>query len=292
MKNTLVLLAASALLFSCKKDSDSNPSPSPGPINSVCVLTEDRDSVGNKLNASYEYDASRRISKIKNYSSNGNLSGYSTLSYNGSTVILQGYNSDNTLDGTPTTVLLNSSGYAIDQKQTRPDTVDGVVGVAKDTVLLSYNSTGQMSNYSSHSWTRNSAGDIIGNSSYSITWEYSSGRVSKSTNTITQNRGTSNYSGSSTTTYTYGSNSPTVTSNPVVGLISISGSTLFGKLMSDKIPEKADISSTSSGQTTTYSSVFSTTIDSKGNPTKIRTFSDYGGGFTDLRTSLYTYSCP
>jgi len=288
MKNTLLVLTASALLFSCKKDSDSNPSPSP--TNSACVLTEVRDSVGNKLEASYEYDASRRISKIKNYSSNGNLSGYSTLSYNGSTVTVQDYNSDNTLDGTPTTVLLNSSGYAIDQKQTRPDTIDGVAGIAKDTVQLSYNSTGQMSNYSSHSWTRNSAGDIIGNTSYSFTWEYSSGRVSKYTNTYTQNRGTSNYSSSSTSTYTYGSNSPTVTSNPVVGIISIAGSTLFGKLMSDKIPEK--VSSTYSDQTTNSSTIYTATIDSKGNPTRIRTFSDYGGGFTDLRTSLYTYSCP
>ena len=255
-------------------------------------MTEERDSVGNKFENSYEYDASRRISKIKSYRSDGTLSGYSTLSYNGSTVTIQDFNLDNTLDGTPTTVLLNSSGYAIDQKQTRPDTIGGVAGIAKDTVQLSYNSTGQMSNYSSQSWTRNSAGDIIGNNSYSIAWEYSSGRVSKSTITYTQNRGASNYSGSSTSTYTYGSNSPTVTSNPVVGIISIAGSTLFGKLMSDKIPLKADISSTSAGQTTNSSVIYTATVDSKGNPTRIRTFSDYGGGFTDLRTSLYTYSCP
>lgn len=289
MKNTLLLLTASAVLFSCKKDSDSNPSPSPSPTNSACVLTEGRDSVGNKLENSYEYDASRRISKIKNYS-NGSLSGYSTWTYNGSTVTVQDYNSDNTLDGTPSTVLLNSSGYVIDQKQTKPDTIDGVAGIAKDTLQLSYNSTGQMSNFSSHSWTRNSVGDIIGNTSYSIAWEYSSGRVSKSTITYTQNRGASNNSSSSTSTYTYGSNSPTVTSNPVVGIISIAGSTLFGKLMSDKIPEKVDNSS--AGQTTNNSSIFTATVDSKGNPTKIRTFSDYGGGFTNTSTRLYTYSCP
>ena len=290
MKNTLLLLTASALLFSCKKDSDSNPSPSP--TNSACVLTEDRDSVGNKLENSYEFDASRRISKIKNYSSNGTLSGYSTLSYNGSTVTVQEFHPDNTLDGTPTTVLLNSSGYAVDQKQTRPDTIDGVIGIAKDTVQVSYTSTGQMSNYSSRSWTRNSSGDIIGNTSYSLVWEYSSGRVSKSTNNYSQNRGTSNYSGSSTSTFTYDNNSPTVTSNPVVGIVSFAGSTLFGKLMSDKIPSKADISTTFSGQTTNSSAIFTATVDSKGNPTKIRTFSDYGGGFTNSSTRLYSYNCP
>ena len=289
MKNTLLLLAASALLFSCKKDSDSNPSPSP--TNSACLLTEERDSVGNKLENSYEFDSNRRISKIKSYS-DGNLSLYTTLSYNGSTVTVQEFNSDNTVDGSPITLLLNSSGYAIDQKQTRPDTIDGVIGIAKDTVQISYNSTGQMSSFSSHSWTRNSAGDIIGNTSYSIAWEYSSGRVSKSTNNYSQNRGTSNYSQSSTSNYTYGSNSPTVTSNPVVGFFSVGGSTLFGKLMSDKIPEKADISSTYTGQTTNSSAIFTATVDSKGNPTKIRTFSDYGGGFTNSSTRLYSYNCP
>lgn len=177
-------------------------------------------------------------------------------------------------------------------RQTNPDTIEGVAGTAKDIVLITYNVSGQMSNYSSQSWTRNSAGNIIGNSSYFISWEYTSGRASKSTNSNSTNRGSINESGSSTTTYTYGSNSPTVTSNPVVGFITIAGSSLFGKLISDKIPERANISANYSGQTLNYSSIYTTSVDSKGNPTKIRTFTDYGGGFPNSSTSLYSYSCP
>jgi len=62
--------------------------------------------------------------------------------------------------------------------------------------------------------------------------------------------------------------------------------------MSDKIPEKADISTIYAGQTINSSAIYSATVDSKGNPTKIRTYSDFGGGFSNASTSLYTYNCP
>lgn len=290
MKKLLWLLAAPLLITSCKKDSDSSPAPGPGNTSS-CVVTEERDSVGNKLNTSYEYDANRRL--IKEYSySNGVKSGYSTFTYNGSSLTIQEYKMDNSADGSPALATLNSSGYLADVKGTRPDTVNGTPGISKDTSVFTYNGSGQMASYSIRSWTRSSAGDLLSRYSMSISYEYNSGRMFKTTNSYSQTTGNTTESNSTITTYTYNESSPIVQINPAVDFFSIAGSSLFGKLKADRIPTKADATYTVDGQNTTVTTTYASTVDSKGNPTKIRTFTDYGGGFGFGQTTLYAYNCP
>ena len=85
---------------------------------------------------------------------------------------------------------------------------------------------------------------------------------------------------------------PIVTSNPVISSFIITGSDLFGKLMSNRIPVKADGTFTSDGQSSTSQKTFTASVDAKGNPTKIRTYYNLGGGFGFTTTDLYSYLCP
>jgi hypothetical protein len=291
MKKILILLAAPVLISSCKKDDDAT-SPGNNTTNSTsCLITEERDSTGNKLETTYEYDASKRLIKMTQYT-DGVISGYNTFTYNGSTISVQDFKADNTADGAQGTILLNSSGYIIEQRQSKLDTVDGVPGTTLDTVRISYNAAGQMSSMDTRSWTRSAGGNLLKNSSMSMAYEFSGGRQSKATNNFSSSEGGTTQTSSSVTTYTYDNASPVVTSNPVIGFLTIAGSSLFGKLGSDRIPSRSDVVSTINGQSYNSYSTYNAVIDSKGNPTKIRTFTDYGGIFNDSNTTLYSYSCP
>jgi aconitate hydratase len=64
-----------------------------------------------------------------------------------------------------------------------------------------------------------------------------------------------------TTTYTYNSSSPTVNSNPVIGFFSVGGSTLFGKIMSDKIPASSETSTNFGATTYTSTSTYTAVVD-------------------------------
>lgn len=275
-----LLLAAPLVLASCKKESDSNPSPVPG--SSACVITEERDSANNALTSSYEYDASRRVIKQFNYS-NGVKSDYSTFTYSGSTITIQQYSMNNTVDGNPLIATLSSAGYVSTLISVGPDTVDNIPGISRDTINFSYNSSGQMLSYNNRYWFRDLSNNIISQYSNSLTFEYASGRVSKQINTFSG----PGFTSTSTDVLTYDENSPLVTSNPVVGLFALAGSELFGKLQSNRIPVKIETSSEQGGQTNTKTITYA--VDSKGNPTKIRIVSS---GSPIAVTSLYNYNCP
>lgn len=290
MKKLFWLLAAPVLLVSsCKKDSDNTPTPNPG--SSACILTEERDSVGNKLSSSYEYDANRRITK-QFYYSNGVKSGYSTFTFSGNTLSLQDYRMDNSADGSPAIATLNSSGNITSLISTSPDTVDGTPGISKDTTSLTYNSTGQLSGYTSRSWTRDGSNNVLSRNTMTFTFEYTAGRVSKQTNNFSSTRGTSTENSLSVETFTYDNASPVVTSNPAVSFFSLPGSDLFGKIQSDRIPVKSETTYTDESGSSTGSKTFSAIVDSKGNPTKIRIYQDIGGGWSSSYTTLYSYNCP
>jgi hypothetical protein len=291
MKNLLWLLAAPILITSCKKDSDSNPTPTPNPGSSACLLEEERDSVGNKLTTSYEYDANRRLIKQFSYRE-GVKSGYANFTYSGSTLTIQDYKMDNSADGSPSIGSLNSSGYLTDLKSSRPDTVNGTPGIAKDTTTFTYNGSGQMTSYSIRSWTRTSSGTFLARYSMMLSYEYNSGRAFKTSNSFSETKGSVTQSSSSVTTYTFNESSPVVQSNPVIDLFSLSGTNLFGKLKADRIPVKADVTYELDGQTSTSTTTYNSVVDSKGNPTKIRSFTDFGGGFGFGQTDLYSYKCP
>lgn len=275
-----LLLAAPLFLWSCKKDSDSNPSPSTA--SNACVRIEERDSASNFLTDSYEYDASRRIIKQFNYS-DGVKSGYSTFSYSGNTITIQRFNMNNSPDGNPSVATLNSSGYISGAVGFDPDTVDNIPGISRDTTLLSYNSSGQMLSYSSRNWFRDESNEVISQYNLTQTFEYASGRVSKQTTVFTIN----GFNSTSVQVYTYDDNSPIVTSNPIVSLFSIAGSELFGKLQSNRIPVKVETTNDSGGQPVI--TTIAATVDTKGNPTKIRTVSGNAGS---AYTLLYGYNCP
>ena len=116
--------------------------------------------------------------------------------------------------------------------------------------------------------------------------------LSKINSVVTRQNNPSYYE-TSTTNYVYNENSPIVTSNPNLGFFSVAGNSWFGKLLSDKIPVSATYtySYTAGGSGSTQNYSYYSTVDSKGNPTKIRTFYDYGGGFSEY-TNLYNYDCP
>ncbi len=290
MKKLLILLAAPLMLASCKKDSESTPGPTTpgGNSGTSCYLTEEKDSTNNEIDNTYEYDASKRISKILSYE-NGTISSYSTLSYNGNIVTIQDFKANNTADGSPYIILLNSSGYYAEQRRIHPDTTsDGIPGTASDTTLIGYNAAGQQSSFTIRSWTRNASDSIIAYSSNSTTYEFSDGRVSKSNFSFSNNKG-ENFN--STTTYTYSSSSPAVKSNPVIGFFSVGGSTLLGKIMSDKIPASSVTTTNFGASTYTSTSTYTAVVDAKGYPTKIRSASSRQFS-NDVNTTLYTYNCP
>jgi hypothetical protein len=199
---------------------------------------------------------------------------------------------DNSADGSPAIAALNSSGYITSLISTSPDTVDGTPGISKDTTFLTYNSAGQMSGYSIKSWTRDGSNNLLSRYTLTFTFDYASGRVSKLTNSFSSTTGTSTENSSSVETFTYDNASPLVTSNPAVGFFFLPGSGLFGKLQSDRIPVNSETTYTSESGTSTSSKNISATVDSKGNPTKIRIYQDFGGGFGFSNTTLYSYNCP
>lgn len=277
MKKNFIFLTLAVLGWSCKKDSDSNPNPTP--TSSACLLTEIRDSVGNELSQSFEYDASRKISKQSFYT-NGNKTGYATFTFSGSTMTIQNYKLNNTIDGSPAIATLNSSGNITKIIfGSRPDTVNGTPGTAKDTSDYTYNNSSQLFKMSIRSWIRDASGNILSSYSSSSEYEYSNGQVTKETNKYESSFGNN----TNTTTYTYNNSSPVVTSNPVIDDYGLPGTELFGKLMSNRIPVKSETSTGTSTFTTTYNA----TVDAKGNPTKLREASEF---FTN--TSLYNYNCP
>ena len=280
MKKLIWLFAAPILFASCKKDSDSNPTPAP--TSNACTISEERDSVGNKLTSSYEFDASKRLIKEFSYT-NGVKSGYTTFTYSGSTVSIQYFNMNNQADGSPAIATLNSSGYITRLISSGPDTIENTPGISKDTSNLSYNSAGQLETFNSRNWTRDASNNIIGQNSLNYQYEYSSGRASKVTNTFSSGGSSS----STVQTYIYDNSSPLVTSNPVVSFFSFAGTAIFGKLQSDRIPVKIELTSSTGEPIST--SIITATVDAKGNPTKIRTaFGGFGGSYT----TLYSYSCP
>jgi len=275
MKKNYIFLALAVLGWSCKKDSESNPNPTP---TSSCLLTEVRDSVGNTLANSYEYDASRRVSKL--YSYNGGLkSGYSTFTYSATAITRQEFRMDNSSQGS-SLATLNSSGYISLNIGISSDSIDNEPVTTKDTSNFTYNSSGQLSGYSIKAWSRNAAGDIKSQFTQTLTNEYTSGRVSKSTTSLNVG-GANPYTLTFTEVFTYDPASPSVKYNPLLGFNEESGE-FFGKISSDKLPSKIETTSDFGTSIQTITA----TVDAKGNPTKIRVAG------IDVTTSLYTYNCP
>lgn len=282
MKKLLWFFAAPILISACKKDSDSTPTTG----SSACLITEERDSADNKLTTSYEYDVSRRVSKINNFFG-GQLRGYTTCAYSGNTIELKQFDGTGQETGTGTGVL-NSKGFITFSKGSRQESNNGVPQIVQDSILITYNDAGQMLRYTGYYSTLNngivSKGDIR-----TTTYEYAGGRLVKENSSVV-NWSNSTLFESRSATYTYDDNSPVVTSNPFLGQ---SGITLFGKPASDKIPVKA-VSTYAypvSGGSFTSTALFSATVDSKGNPTRIRV-NDDASGTPVSSTYFYSYNCP
>jgi len=280
VKKIIWLLAAPILIASCKKDSDNNPIPTMP----ACVATEVRDSIGNKMTASYEYDANRRITKMYDFDYlSGTKTGYSTFAYSGNRLTITGYKMDNSPDGRLSNATLNASGFVSRSTGIGPDTSNGIPGSAKDTTEITYNSNGQLLTSNLRRWMRDANGNFIYRFFLTQSYEYTNDRVSKEFETISQSNSTGYQSTrTDTTVYTYDSSSPVVTSNPVVMGATALG--LVGKLMANRIPVKSEGSSSKA--------TYTATIDSKGNPTKIRSTYDYGNGNGGSYTNIYSYNCP
>ena len=292
MKKILIFTTACISFCACKKDSDSNSNPSPAPVSNSCLLTEVRDSSGNRVTSSYEYNANRKLLKENKYS-NGVLSGYSTYSYNGNTLTIQDYKTNNQADGSPAIGILNASGYLTSLVSSGPDTIEGTPGIAKDTGSFNYNSSGQMQSYTLRSWTRDAGNTVLNWFSITVNFEYNAGRATKITSSFNSTRGSLTENSSSVDVYTYNENSPIVKSNPAIGFFFLAGTELLGKPVSDRIPVKSDETYTDiEGNSSNGIKTFSAIIDSKGYPTKIRTRSDLGGGSFFSTTTQYTYTCP
>jgi hypothetical protein len=281
MKNLIWLFAATVLITSCKKESDNNPSPAPSL--SACAVTEIRDSVGNKLESSYEYDANRRITKMY-YTDffNGTIV-YNTFAYSGNSLTITGYKMDNSPDGRIGNATLNTSGFVSRVTETKLDTSNGIPRISKDTSEYTYNSNGQLLTENFRNWIRDANGNFIFRYFRTNSYEYTNGRVSKEFETTSElvKDGYQN-SRKDTTMYTYDDSSPVVTNNPVVLKETLLG--LLGKLMANRIPVKSESSNTKA--------FYTATIDSKGNPTKIRTKYVNGNGIIDSYTKVYSNYCP
>ncbi len=251
-----------------------------------------RDSADNNLEASYEYDASRRVSKFSIFSG-GQLSRYLTFTYSGNTVEIKQFDGSGLEIGTGTGAL-NAKGYLAYSKGNFQESNDGVPVIRQDSILISYNDAGQMLRYTGYYSTLNngsvSKGDIRTN-----TYEYSNGRLAKkNVSVVFWSNGT--LFDSTSTSYTYDDNSPLVTSNPHLGLglYQVAGISLLGKPASDKIPVKAvetSFNPVGGFQGSLITTYFSATVDSKGNPTRIRVTDDASGSPVS-RTSNYSYNCP
>jgi hypothetical protein len=282
MKKHIWLVAFPVLIISCKKESENNPSPTPSLP--ACVVTEVRDSVGNKMTASYEYDVNRRITKMYDFDySNGTKTGYSTFAFSGNRLTITGYKMDNSPNGSLWLATLNASGSISSYTRVRPDTSNGIIGTVKDTTVFTYNSNGQMLTNNQRGWKRDANGNFISLFFLTQICEYLNERVSKAIFIVSQSNSNGyQYSSNDTTMYTYDNSSSEVTTNPIIFGETTIG--LFGKLVSNRIPVKSE----SSNSKATYTA----TIDSKGNPTKIRSTYDYGNGFIQSYTKVYSNYCP
>jgi hypothetical protein len=96
--------------------------------------------------------------------------------------------------------------------------------------------------------------------------------------------------------YTYDETSPTVKSaNPVFSEDGSGNGYFYGRIKSDKIPEKKVTTRSSSGSPipSVYTTTYTAVVDAKGNPTKVRTVTTYSDGTSPfIRTKYYTYNCP
>jgi len=286
MKKLLWLIAAPVLITACKKDNDN--SPAPDTVVKTCQLVEIQDSITKDLKTSYEYDASRRVSKISSFSS-GQLRRYQTYTYSGNKIELRQFDGSDLEIGTGTGEL-NPEGFLTKFKGRRQVSNDVVTETIQDSTLITYNNAGQMlSSTGYYSKINNGIGsklDIRTN-----TFEYSNGRLAKENVSVVLWNSFTLFD-SLSTSYTYDNNSPLITSNPYLG--SAGGISLTGKLASDKMPVKAvetrfnSATGLPGNSSTTY---FSATVDPKGNPTRIRISYEENGSLVS-ETLLYNYNCP
>jgi hypothetical protein len=288
MKKLLWLFVVPILMTSCKKDSDDAVVPAASI--KTCTLIETRDSLSNNQSSGFEYDASGRISKIINFDSyNGLLLGYRTLSYNGNNNQIKTFNAAGTETGSGYFVL-NSNGYMTLSRGSRKDTLNGIPVINQDSIIITYNQSGQMLTYTGHYWSTFENDSSGGMDIRKTSHEYASGRLSKQ-NLEVYITGQTQLFEEASTSYFYDNNSPTVTSNPAFNFSSGPGVFILGKIQSDKIPVRAEVTSSWQGQTSSYTNTFYATVDEKGNPVRFRMISDNGGIFP-ARTTLYSYSCP
>jgi len=280
-------LATPLLITACKKDSDKQAVPEPEI--KTCTLTEMRDSLSNKRTQTFEYDASGRLSKISRYNIvTDSLVEYRTFTYNGNTCLLKNYDAKGVESGTGS-LFLNSNGFVTLNRASRKDIINGTIpAMRQDSVVITYNQSGQMLTYTGHYWSTFPNDSIGKRDVRSTVYEYTNGRLSRINLEVTSDGQPFQ---TEITTYLYNNDSPLVSSNPSFNFFSAPGVTLFGKPFSDKIPASAAISSTFMGQTSNSSKTFSATVDAKGNPVRFRVSSDNGGSAAS-NTTLYSYNCP
>jgi len=298
MKKIFPIFVLGLIGIACSKKESTDPANNVSG-NSGCVVAEITDSASNKKSSSFTIDANRRITKVQNYK-DGVPDDYTTFSYSNGTMTAQGFNKGGVAKGNPQTFPVNSNGSITGSISADPDTVFGtggikIAGTTKDTSVYTYDSNNRLLTSSSKSTTyANSDNQILRQSRNSESYTYTGNKVTKSTSTYSNKEGTSPFfTSTSTTDYTYDESSPTVKVNPVIGFQAIFGS-LFGSIQADKIPVKVKGSYNSgTSSTSEYTTNYTAVVDSKGNPTKIRSVTSFtGSSSVSINTDIYTYSCP
>ena len=287
MKNILHFLALVLIGISCSKKENN----SPGISNSGCLIADATDSATNQKSYSCTYDANRRITKFQQYD-NGVEDLYTTFTYGPGIVTLQFYLPGGVAIGRPVSASINSKGYNRSDITSKPDTVENVPGITKDTLICEYKSDDKLETMITRSTTyANGSNAILRQIRLFSHFIYSGNRLMERIDSNSTRFGNNPFNKfSSTTEYTYDVGSPTVKVNPVIDQNDPFFGNRLGSLASDKIPVKAvkkydDFGSRPFTSTTTYTAV----VDAKGNPTKIRSGS--GGSSPSFRTQIYTYNC-
>ena len=291
MKNRLFLLTASALLFSCKKDSN-NPIPTACFSQATgCLLTEIRDSVNNSLTTLLEYDNERKIKKLSDFKADNSIEQCTTFTYNCNNVSFDVRDGSNILIESGN-YSLNSDGLTTKITTIRQFTSQGEPDIStdNDTLTLTYDSDGLPTKTIWSVYQRNASG-ITNYWNRSIsTLSYENGSLSNTIIDFKEYFDNSLLGYKDEITYTYAPDAPEVKRYGwfFEGALPVIGPKSYGKEAFRKAPEKATKYRTLLGNSTStnFTTHYSSEINQGGFPIKIR---DLGLDGFSPRTRLFVY---